>query len=92
MRTTEIEQDPCPFCGHMLDRVTAGPENPEAVPQEGDFTLCIQCGGLLVFDERVRVRPPTNEEQVEAMTYPEVVRVMTAIAKAHGGTGHGDDA
>jgi hypothetical protein len=86
-----IERDACPFCGHWLDRVTAGPANPDAVPVPGDITLCIQCGGVLVFDDGMKVRPPTPEEQAEAEAMPDVVNMVEAIARVHGGT-HGQDA
>jgi hypothetical protein len=92
LRETVIEPDACPFCGHILDRVTAGPQNPGATPEPGDVTICIQCGGLLIMDERVRVRPPTREEQAQVMTDPGVVRLIEAIANVHKGGPHGNDA
>jgi hypothetical protein len=79
MRMTAIAPEPCPFCRHPLDRVTAGPDNPDAVPQEGDITVCIQCGGLLVFKDDLKVRPPTAEEQAEIMADPQVIQMVTAI-------------
>jgi hypothetical protein len=40
----------CPICGGLLKRATAL-ENPIAVPKPGDVTVCIDCGGWLVFGE-----------------------------------------
>jgi hypothetical protein len=79
MLTTQIERDACPFCGHQLDAVTAGPENPDATPLPGDLTVCIQCAGLLVFDDQMKVRPPTSEEQAEMLADPQVIRLVEAI-------------
>jgi hypothetical protein len=92
MLTSEVPEDQCPFCQHHLDRVTASPTTPHATPLPGDITVCIQCGGLLIFGPELKVRPPTPEEQAEAMTYPEVATFIHAIALAHGRTADGNDA
>jgi hypothetical protein len=46
---------------------------------------------VLVFDDGMKVRPPTPEEQAEAEAMPDVVNMVEAIARVHGGT-HGQDA
>ena len=80
MKTTVLpERDACPLCGHWLDAATAGPSNPDATPKPGDITVCIQCVSVLVFDEDLRVRVPTDAEQAEAMALHDVVTVVQAI-------------
>lgn len=44
-RTTRLEKSPCCECGYMTDSA-GGPGSPKA----GDFSLCIKCGSLNVFD------------------------------------------
>ena len=82
MRDTVLpHQDACPFCAHQLDRVMAGPTNPNAVPKPDDFTVCIQCGGVLVFGPDLKVRPPTPAEHAEAEATPHLVAMVLAIGK-----------
>jgi hypothetical protein len=48
-------------------------------PSPGDFSLCILCGSLNIFDEELKLRQPTVEEYVEATKCPEVQRGRKAI-------------
>jgi hypothetical protein len=42
----------CPRCQHKLDRVTPSDDSEAArKPEENDFTICIQCGEILVFSK-----------------------------------------
>ena len=47
-KETRVKQSFCPFCFHVLDAVTS--LGSEAVPQPGDFTICIDCCAVLRFD------------------------------------------
>jgi hypothetical protein len=51
----------CPYCGQELCGAT-DPVNPEGVPVEGDASICIGCGGLLIFNEDLTSRKPTAAE------------------------------
>jgi hypothetical protein len=92
MTTTETKPDACPFCGHWLDRLWAGPGNPEATPRPGDVTICIKCGGLMILDPDLRVRPPTDDEQAEALADPQVSLLITAVRMSRKEGEHGNDA
>jgi hypothetical protein len=82
MRTTALaKQDACPFCGHTLDAVTAGPESPDATPEPGDYSVCIKCASLMVFGDGLKVRAPTEAEQDEAMSLPDTVSLLQAIRR-----------
>jgi hypothetical protein len=38
----------CPYCGYLADAATPTLHK-GAVPQVGDFAICLSCGGVLVF-------------------------------------------
>jgi len=56
----------CPCCGLRLTGaagvVAQGVAGVPALPGPGDFTFCISCGVVLVFDDRLNVRMPTEAE------------------------------
>lgn len=54
----------CPYCGKTLDGYTPV-ENPGAVPKEDDFSLCIGCYNLVVFNADQTVRKATFMEYME---------------------------
>lgn len=40
----------CPRCDKRLDAATYIKEGQTVLPKEGDFSLCMYCGQILVFD------------------------------------------
>jgi hypothetical protein len=55
----------CPACGKVVDAVTAHPSevDQDAIPTAGDFTICLYCRTLLVFE--FTLRTATKEEALE---------------------------
>lgn len=54
----------CWNCGRVHDGATA-PGEPEATPGPGDFSLCIYCGAIAIYDTVNSIfglRQPTAEE------------------------------
>lgn len=47
MPATTLEAQ-CPHCNYKTDRASS-PENPEAIPSEGDVSLCFRCGEIAEF-------------------------------------------
>ena len=45
MKTTHLEKQVCPYCGHILDAHSAD----EGFPAPGDISICFYCGGLNIF-------------------------------------------
>ena len=76
----------CPFCGKQIDAATPGPFEPvDAKPQRLDFTVCIGCVAILVFDgEPLGLRKPTEDELHEAagMFPAQLVQVALGHLKA----------
>jgi hypothetical protein len=71
----------CPACRHVLDRISnAGPDREPPAP--GDWTWCIYCVTLLTFDDNLRVRLVTGEEEKAAMEHRTVRKAMWAIYRA----------
>lgn len=64
--TTRLKPCPCPYCGAALDAATpARPEDAREMPEPGASTICIECGGWLIFEKRLRLRKPTEDELIE---------------------------
>ena len=68
----------CLSCGEMMDGATAVGEEGEIVPKPGDFTVCMYCGHLMVFDDQLAFRNPSDAEIIELAGDERVV----AIGKA----------
>lgn len=71
-----ISPDRCPECAAPFDCAT-NVDGPGA-PEPGDWTVCIHCAAVLVFDEQLRHRLPTPAERAD--TPDEVLRAVKAIA------------
>lgn len=54
----------CPYCGKQLDGWTPV-DVPEATPKDGDFSLCVGCKHLVIFNADQTVREPTSKERKE---------------------------
>lgn len=58
----------CPKCGIKLDMATGAVG--EAKPEPGDFSMCIECGALLRFDDTLHSRIATAAD-IGEMSMPE---------------------
>jgi hypothetical protein len=47
----------CKVCGYVMDAATETKGNGR--PSPGDFSLCLKCGELYVFDESMQIVEPT---------------------------------
>lgn len=55
----------CPWCGYMSDAATSVGKA-EIVPKPDDISMCIDCGGLLVFKPDLTMRKPEPEDLKDA--------------------------
>ena len=67
----------CVECDHAMNR-GRGP----GTPGPGDFSLCIRCGSLNVFEQQMRFRRPTDAEMLEAAADREIQAIRRAIYQA----------
>lgn len=79
MRTHHLDRDACPTCERPLDSHGSleGHDRPEA----GDQTICIGCGAIAIYDFKLRLRYPTDEELREALRDPQVRRLRAIQRK-----------
>jgi hypothetical protein len=67
----------CPWCGHLFDR-TSNTEGDQE-PSEGDFTVCISCAKISVFNADRTVRKPTTAERAQMLKLPWLMQVQLGI-------------
>lgn len=72
----------CPHCGKHIDR-QSGHGNTH--PKPGDIGICWGCKGLMVFaltPVGLMLRLPTEEEQRDAATHPQLRTLLKSLAIA----------
>lgn len=80
MTTTRLAPVLCPYCGHTLDAATEA--GGSAVPVGGDFTVCIRCAGLLVFDAALRpTKPALGEYEAACREQPDLAASITRLRR-----------
>lgn len=58
---TRMRADNCPSCGKVV--TAASPIRKEgAMPSKGDLTVCLGCGYISIFDERLRLQRATPDD------------------------------
>jgi len=85
----KIEISSCPNCSRELDGAT----DPfgDAVPKEGDATVCIYCKTILVFGKDLKLEMP-NLEQIKALAGNKaVLAIMKALEHIEKETQKGDN-
>jgi hypothetical protein len=66
----------CPNCGRRNDAVTGAGHNRK--PTEGDLSVCLQCGHLMIFQSDLTLRPLTDEEMVRWAGNKDLVKLQKA--------------
>lgn len=57
-----VEVSKCPACGYANLDCATGAFEEDLTPKPGDLSLCIRCGDMLVFTDKLGLRLPTKEE------------------------------
>lgn len=74
MTTTELKEDHCPFCDY---KVTAATEAlGDHRPSSGDFSICLNCGAIAVFQDDLKLRRPTEKEAREIRQDKEILEMQ----------------
>lgn len=67
--TTRTPAAACPLCSAPLNAATSsgslGDTEVNAKPRPDDATVCVYCGGWLIFKDDMSLRPMTDEELEE---------------------------
>ena len=77
MKHYETPDGNCFTCGHKFDVSSGG----ERKPKPGDFSICINCGELGVYDDSLRIVPPTEEDLLQAPLV-EIAQIQKALREA----------
>ena len=86
MRLEDTSETPgcvCVHCGKEHTNTTG-----DGLPAPGDFTLCIGCGNLNVFDDHMRFRRASIREAREANNMDELQDLHAAIMRANAEAKH----
>jgi len=81
---TRIPQSECPTCHYKMDATTAVFE--KATPKKGDISVCMKCGTVTQFDEKLRMVALTSKEVDEIKEkypalYIQIRQIQREIAK-----------
>ena len=76
---TELPASECVYCGARHDAASAVGD--VGRPKPGDVTVCIKCGGLLAFDDRMLLRKAEDSEleNFDYGTRQQIAKVREAI-------------
>lgn len=70
----------CPQCKALLDAAASMDEGNTEPPDEGDITVCIYCGAVLMWEFNMQLTLLTEEELEEiAKEYPDIIEAATVI-------------
>lgn len=68
----------CCECGTKIN-AASNLFDKSVTPSPGDFTLCIKCGSLNVFDNNLNIRQPTIDEYCRSTMMPNLQGLRKAI-------------
>lgn len=68
----------CLCCGDMLDCATqiVKEDRVDEEPTPGDYSVCLKCGYVMVFDEALNYRHPTERERLSAERDPYIANLQ----------------
>ena len=75
----EVPLCPCPHCGRDVDMAT-NPYNDRIRPKPGDWSVCSECGGYMVFGPKLELQLPKVQDFLD--TEPELLRKLTHMRNA----------
>lgn len=74
---------PCPKCGYNLDRATSVEFKDFHAPKNGDLTMCMKCGEMLMYNEDVLIVPLPQDvfDELDVETKTKLLK-MQRLARA----------
>lgn len=70
----------CVSCNKVAN-MASHVSDPLAKPDPGDVMICLYCGHVMVFDNDLRPRQPTDKEMYDIAGDPEIVAMQNARAR-----------
>lgn len=86
MRTTRLSPSTCPSCGKPNDSATS--VGGDHKPESGDFTVCLECGHIMAYDDELKLRELTKDEQIEVAGDQRILAVQAGRKKLRIGKTH----
>lgn len=74
----DLPETSCPNCGSTLNRATS--LMGDHTPSDGDVTICLRCGHIMIF-ENDRPRNPTDAEMREIAGDPRIIAAQKLRGK-----------
>jgi hypothetical protein len=59
-----VPKSTCPDCG-AEHGAAYGPDSGGEKPKPGDISICVKCQAILIFGDKLMLRPPTEAEIAE---------------------------
>jgi hypothetical protein len=78
MTETRLPSTACSSCGYVFDAVSSMYES--ATPKDGDVSMCISCGQVMVFTNG-KLRNPTYAEMLEIVRDMRMIQMQKMRAK-----------
>jgi hypothetical protein len=72
----------CLGCGSKIDGATHVGEDEDSAPDPGSITVCIYCGHIQIYDDTLKLRELTPEEQIEIAGDARILAIQRARAIA----------
>lgn len=68
MQSFQHAESRCPQCNYKLDGSTHVHGESASLPEPGDFSICLNCGQVLVYESACSLRKAAAKEIDELMT------------------------
>lgn len=81
---TIMNETVCRSCGHKLDANTTIKD--DTSPKKDDISICVYCGTVSKFDEKLNLVPLTNNElkdirESDPDCYMEMQKILTSLTQ-----------
>ena len=88
-RDFHVPANKCPHCQKCLDACFTPPDSLDS-PSPGDPSVCIGCGGFLVFEQGLQIRALTEGELLQIMlsdseAYETLLKARNAVLEMKAG-------
>src|SRR5258708_6205165 len=70
----------CPHCRHAIDRGSDS-KGAQVLPTKGEFTICLYCATILVFDPDLTLRHPTPAEWHDVLRDPKYLAELQRVQR-----------
>lgn len=74
-----VKPSTCTGCGQRLNG--AMPIDSDNLPNEGDVTICLNCGHLMKFGKRGKLVNLTDAEYADVTAQPEIQKALEVVGQ-----------